>query len=158
MPCKKFISTMLLPVALLFEASHSSAAGIAMHGEFSEAQNDGSPCDLVFADLSYSIEFHLLNNPRAAVIYFPQAADGHKGFFTKKTMVGSRGYDDLLFQDKFISEEAPGVSFQITARGLYSSDLILLDFSVTASPQTPSSNLSATPICKASARLFARTG
>lgn len=149
----KVSRTILLLTALLLPASLVQAADIIMSGEFSEVQGHTTPCDLVFAELSYPIEFHMLASPRSAVIYFRENPDSDPAFFTRKTLVGSRGYDDLLFKNKLTSEKAPGVSFQVVAKGFYSWDLILLEIDVAAFHDTV---ITVDPICTTSAKFFAR--
>ncbi|MEY4631513.1 MAG: hypothetical protein RIQ81_1633 [Pseudomonadota bacterium] len=130
------------------EMSLAASGGIRMHATFSEAEHDQRPCDVVFARKDHDVDFHILSHPRGAVIHFM----GDDGFFSQTNLVAQRGYDDLYLQTSMKHEDLPGVEFKIHAEGIYSVDLVLLDFSIVAvdkSAPTP------TQLCTAKARFFA---
>ena len=98
--------------------------------------------------MDYEIDFHILNQPRGAVIHFP---DG-EGFFARSNLVARRGYDDLYLEESMRRDELPAVEFKVKAEGIYNLDLVLLDFTVEAVDHS-----AATPnkLCTAKARFFA---
>ena len=153
MKTKRTLSMIVLLALSLLPSNLSHASGISMNGEFSEASHSAAPCDLIFSKTDYRVEFNLLESPRGAVIYFPELASDPPGFFNKKNIVGTRGYDDLLFEKIMSSDTTPGVSYHIEAEGFYSPEVIILDFLIAAFRGVDSLE---NPICTATTRFFAR--
>jgi hypothetical protein len=120
-----------------------------MHASFSEIQYDGEPCNAIFEKADYDIDFHILNQPRGAVIHF----NDDSGFFARANIVANRGYDDLYFEKSMHSDRSPDVVFKLKGDGLYSSDLVILDIS--AEGFSTENGDPKTPICKVKAQMYA---
>lgn len=132
-----------LPLKL--EAANKS---IAMRARFSEVESNYATCDHIFEKQSYDIDFHILNQPRGAVIHFNEV----EGFFAESILVARRGYEDLYLEKAMTRGEWPGIKFKVKADGIYDSNLILMDFHVTAQQDSAEDS---PVICIAKAQFYA---
>lgn len=145
----KLSVTLYLFVLGVFDSTTlASPFYIPMKASFSEVTTDKAPCDLVFAKKSYDIDFHILNQPRGAIIRFKN----EEGFFGASNIVARRGYDDLFFEKTTEKTEFPNVTFKIKGEGIYNTDLVLLDFEVEAHENT---NPRSPALCAVKAQFFA---
>lgn len=144
----RFVAQLALATLIVWEPS-LLAASIPMHASFSEIEYDREPCNAIFEKADYDIDFHILNQPRGAVIHF----NDDSGFFARANIVANRGYDDLYFEKSMHSDRSPDVVFKLKGDGLYSSDLVILDISAEAFSNENGDPK--TPICKVKAQMYA---
>lgn len=144
----KPVVLVLFIVAYVQAPSRAFGQSVGMDARFSEVETEHPTCDQVFEQVTYSIDFHVLNQPRGAVIHFKD----HDGFFAESNLVARRGYDDLYVEKITRRDQFPGIAFKIKAEGIYDSNLILLDFNVIVQDETSADS---PIICAAKAQLFA---
>jgi hypothetical protein len=143
--------TMTLALLMLALGTHAFGQ-TRYHADFSSITSTSAECEDVFSRLDYEVSMHFLNNPRAAVMHFEKSTDEREGFFKEMTLVGRRGYDEIVFKKEW--KPTATEHYVIHANGVAEQQFILFWFTVDRIH--PSTNDGSDPdvICTAKADFY----